>query len=60
MPFLLWPFSPGDKIENCPAQFLAVFQIVRAAAILSETLTERVIKRNGNDNANEEVKHESR
>jgi hypothetical protein len=26
------------------------------AAILSETLTERVIKRNGNDNANEEVK----
>ncbi len=30
------------------------------AAILSETLTERVIKRNGNDNANKEVKHESR
>jgi hypothetical protein len=27
-----------------------------AAEILSETLTERVIKRNGNDNANEEVK----
>jgi len=31
-----------------------------AAAILSETLTEHVIKRNGDDNANEEVKHESR
>ena len=24
MPFLLWHFSPGDKIENCSAQFLAV------------------------------------
>jgi hypothetical protein len=23
-PFLLGHFSPGDKIENCPAQFLAV------------------------------------
>src|SRR6266550_3282473 len=23
-PFLLWHFSPGDKIENCSAQFLAV------------------------------------
>ena len=23
-PFLLWHFSPGDKLENCPAQFLAV------------------------------------
>jgi hypothetical protein len=23
-PFLLSHFSPGDKIENCPAQFLAV------------------------------------
>ena len=30
------------------------------AAILSETLTERVIKRNGNDNGNKEVKDESR
>ena len=28
MPFLLWHFSPGDKIENCPAQFLAVSWIV--------------------------------
>ena len=27
--FLLWNFSPGDKIENCPAQFLAVCWIVR-------------------------------
>jgi hypothetical protein len=24
MSFLLWHFSPGDKIENRPAQFLAV------------------------------------
>jgi hypothetical protein len=24
MPFLLSHFSPGDKIENCSAQFLAV------------------------------------
>jgi len=24
MPFLLWHFSPGDKTENCSAQFLAV------------------------------------
>ena len=29
MPFLLWHFSPCDKIENCPAQFLAVCWIVR-------------------------------
>ena len=28
MPFLLSHFSPGDKIENCPAQFLAVRWIV--------------------------------
>src|SRR6266566_295922 len=28
MPFLLWHFSPGDKIENCSAQFLAVCWIV--------------------------------
>jgi hypothetical protein len=28
-PFLLWHFSPGDKIENCLAQFLAVCWIVR-------------------------------
>ena len=28
-PFLLWHFSPGDKIENCSAQFLAVCWIVR-------------------------------
>src|SRR4030095_503030 len=27
-PFLLWHFSPGDKIENCSAQFLAVSWIV--------------------------------
>ena len=27
-PFLLWHFSSGDKIENCPAQFLAVCWIV--------------------------------
>jgi hypothetical protein len=27
-PFLLWHFSPGDKIENCAAQFLAVCWIV--------------------------------
>ncbi len=27
--FLLWHFSPGDKIQNCPAQFLAVCWIVR-------------------------------
>jgi len=25
---LLWHFSPGDKIENCSAQFLAVSWIV--------------------------------
>ena len=24
MPFLLSHFSPGDKVENCSAQFLAV------------------------------------
>ena len=29
MPFLLWHFSPGNKIENCSAQFLAVCWIVR-------------------------------
>jgi len=29
MPFLVRHFSPGDKIENCPAQFLAVCSIVR-------------------------------
>ena len=29
MPFLLSHFSSGDKIENCPAQFLAVRWIVR-------------------------------
>ena len=29
LPFLLWHFSPGDKIDNCPAQFLAVCWIVR-------------------------------
>ena len=28
MPFLLWHFSPGDKIENCSAQSLAVCWIV--------------------------------
>ncbi len=28
-PFLLSHFSPGDKIENCSAQFLAVCWIVR-------------------------------
>jgi hypothetical protein len=28
MPFLLWHFSPGDKIQNCPAQFLAICCIV--------------------------------
>src|SRR5262249_31409472 len=28
MPFLLWHFSPGDKSENCSAQFLAVCWIV--------------------------------
>ena len=27
-PFFLWHFSSGDKIENCPAQFLAVCWIV--------------------------------
>src|SRR5205809_6230063 len=27
-PFLPWHFSPGDKIENCPVQFLAVRWIV--------------------------------
>src|SRR5580765_8934854 len=27
-PFLLWHFSPGDKIENCSAQSLAVCWIV--------------------------------
>ena len=26
--FLLWHFSSGDKIENCPAQFLSVCWIV--------------------------------
>ena len=25
---MLWHFFPGDKIENCPAQFLAVCWIV--------------------------------
>ena len=29
LPFLLWHFSLGDKIENCSAQFLAVCWIVR-------------------------------
>jgi hypothetical protein len=29
MPFLLWHFSPGDKTENCSAQFLAVCWTVR-------------------------------
>jgi hypothetical protein len=29
MPFLLSHFPPGDKVENCPAQFLAVCWIVR-------------------------------
>jgi hypothetical protein len=29
MPFLLSHFSPGDNIENCPAQFLAVCWILR-------------------------------
>ena len=28
-PFLLWHFSPGNKVENCSAQFLAVCRIVR-------------------------------
>jgi hypothetical protein len=28
VPFLVSHFSPGDKIENCPAQFLAVCWIV--------------------------------
>jgi hypothetical protein len=28
MPFLISHFSPGDKIENCSAQFLAVCWIV--------------------------------
>jgi hypothetical protein len=28
-PFMLWHFSPGDKIKNCSAQFLAVCWIVR-------------------------------
>jgi hypothetical protein len=27
-PFLPWHFSPGDKIQNCPAQFLAVSWII--------------------------------
>jgi hypothetical protein len=31
MPFLLWHFSPGDKIENCSAQFLAVCSLISAA-----------------------------
>jgi hypothetical protein len=29
MPFCFGIFSPGDKIENCSAQFLAVCWIVR-------------------------------
>ena len=29
-PFLLWHFSPGDKIENRSAQFLAVCWIVQS------------------------------
>ena len=29
MPFLFLHFSPGDEVENCPAQFLAVRWIVR-------------------------------
>ncbi len=28
MPFLLSHFSPGNKIQNCPAQFLAVCWII--------------------------------
>jgi len=36
-PFLLWHFSPGDKIENCAAQFLAVCGI----AVLEPTNTGR-------------------
>ena len=36
--FLLSHFSPGDKIENCAAQFLAVCWIDRVGASLSLTL----------------------
>ena len=28
MPCLIWHFSAGDKIENCPAQFFAIYWIV--------------------------------
>ena len=31
-PFLLWHFSPGDKIENCSAQFLAVCSLIISSA----------------------------
>jgi hypothetical protein len=27
MPFLLWHFSPGDKIGNCSAQFLGLGEV---------------------------------
>ena len=47
--------------ETLPVAAMRVCNPDRSpVSILSETLTERVIKRNGNDNANEEVKHESR
>jgi hypothetical protein len=31
MPFLLWHFSPGDKIENCSAQFLGLQSHISSA-----------------------------
>src|SRR4030095_3272476 len=33
MPFLLWHFSPGDKIENCPAQLSAQRNIAALSLI---------------------------
>ena len=42
MPLLLSHFPPGDKIENCPAQFLAVcwivcvqFKVIASATVLA-------------------------
>jgi hypothetical protein len=49
-------FSSARTTKRFPSRCASAIQIVRPAAILSETLTERVIKRNGNDDANEEVK----
>jgi len=35
MPFLLWHFSTGDKIENCPAQCDFNFEFSRECMLTS-------------------------